>query len=94
MAENTANVAIVGGGLAGLAAARTLHKSGVSCTVFEASDSLGGHVRSEKIDGVTIDHGLQTLNSWYPAVKEILQPGEYAACLLYTSDAADDTASV
>lgn len=76
---NEANVAIVGGGLAGLAAARTLYKSGLNCTVFEASDSLGGHVRSERIDGVTVDHGLQTFNSWYPAVKEILQPGEYAA---------------
>lgn len=76
---NEANVAIVGGGLAGLAAARTLYKSGLGCTVFEASDSLGGHVRSERIDGVTVDHGLQTFNSWYPAVKEILQPGEYAA---------------
>lgn len=79
MADNVANVAIVGGGLAGLAAARTLHKSDVNCIVFEASDSLGGRVRSEKIDGVTIDNGLQTFNSWYPAVKEILQPGEYAA---------------
>ena len=73
------SVAIVGGGLAGLAAARTLHKHGVNCTVFEAGDRLGGHVRSEKIDGVTVDHGLQTFNSWYPAVKEILEPGEYSA---------------
>ncbi len=76
---NTQNVAIVGGGLAGLAAARTLRKSGVTCTVFEASDQLGGRVRSEKIGGITVDHGLQTFNSWYPAVKELLQPGEYSA---------------
>lgn len=83
MAEAThsapGSVAIVGGGLAGLAAARTLHKGGVKCTVFEASDRLGGRVRSEKIDGVTVDHGLQTLNSWYPSIKEILQPGEYSS---------------
>lgn len=79
MAKNEANVAIVGGGLAGLAAARTLHKGGLSCVVFEAGDRLGGQLRSERIDGVTVDQGLQTFNSWYPAVKEILQPGEYAA---------------
>ena len=75
------SVAIVGGGLAGLAAARTLHKHGVSCTVFEAGDQLGGRVRSEKIDGVTVDYGLQTFNSWYPAVKEILEPGEYLSLI-------------
>lgn len=73
------DVAVIGGGLAGLAAARTLRRAGYRCTVFEAADSVGGRIRSEKFDDITVDNGLQLMNAWYPAVKELLQPGEYAA---------------
>lgn len=73
------DVAIIGGGLAGLAAARTLRAGGCRCTIFEASDALGGRVRSDMIDDITVDRGLQLMNSWYPAVKELLRPGEYSA---------------
>jgi oxygen-dependent protoporphyrinogen oxidase len=40
------DVAIVGGGIAGLAAAFELSLRGVSFTLFEASDRLGGLVRT------------------------------------------------
>ncbi|HIW95154.1 MAG TPA: FAD-dependent oxidoreductase [Candidatus Corynebacterium gallistercoris] len=73
------DVAIIGGGLAGLAAARTLRASGYRCTIFESGDALGGRVRSDMIDDITVDRGLQLMNSWYPAVKELLRPGEYSA---------------
>ncbi|KGM18757.1 FAD-dependent oxidoreductase [Corynebacterium auriscanis] len=72
-------IAVIGGGIAGLAAARTLRNAGKRCVVIESRDMLGGHVRSERIDDMTIDHGFQLFNSWYPALKEILRPGEYAA---------------
>ncbi len=72
-------IAVIGGGIAGLAAARTLRNAGKRCVVIEARDTLGGHVQSERIDDVTIDHGFQLFNSWYPALKEILRPGEYSA---------------
>src|SRR5262245_12240061 len=35
------NVAIIGGGLAGLSSAHALRRRGISCTVFEASESGG-----------------------------------------------------
>lgn len=73
------DVAIVGGGIAGLAAARTLRNAGIRCTLFEATDTLGGRVNSERFDDITVDYGFQLLNSWYPAVKELLSPGEYSA---------------
>jgi monoamine oxidase len=38
-------VAIIGAGMAGLAAARVLHAHGVACEVFEATDRLGGRAR-------------------------------------------------
>lgn len=72
-------IAVIGGGIAGLAAARTLRDAGKRCVVIEARDTLGGHVQSERIDDITIDHGFQLFNSWYPALKEILRPGEYSA---------------
>ena len=37
-------VAIIGGGLAGLPAAHLLHRAGVSFQLFEARDRLGGRI--------------------------------------------------
>ena len=52
------HVAVVGGGIAGLAAAHELADvDGVSVTVLEASDRLGGKVRTEPFDGVALDTG-------------------------------------
>ncbi|RAV34844.1 FAD-dependent oxidoreductase [Corynebacterium heidelbergense] len=73
------DVAVVGGGMAGLAAARSLCGAGLNCTVFESSNSLGGKVGSTRIDDITVDYGFQAFNSWYPAIKEALKPGEYAS---------------
>lgn len=77
--NNMSDVAIIGGGLPGLAAARTLRNAGVRCTLFEASSQLGGRARSEHFGDITVDHGFQLLNSWYPSLKELLSSGEYAA---------------
>jgi len=45
----TARVAIVGGGIAGLAAALTLADKGVAATVYEAStDRVGGRMHSDR----------------------------------------------
>lgn len=52
-------VAVIGAGLAGLAAARTLHDHGVDVTVFEKSRGLGGRAATRR-DGVwAFDHGAQ-----------------------------------
>ncbi|MBT5078251.1 MAG: protoporphyrinogen oxidase [Candidatus Marinimicrobia bacterium] len=55
------NVAIIGGGIAGLTAAYYLKKSGITPTVFEASSQLGGVIQSDTIDGFTIENGPNTL---------------------------------
>lgn len=60
------SVLIVGGGLAGLACARTLQASGVPCTVFEASDAVGGRVRTDMHEGFLLDRGFQVLLTAYP----------------------------
>lgn len=50
-------VAVVGGGVTGLAAALELMDAGADVTVFEASDRLGGRIRTEEIAGRPIDLG-------------------------------------
>ncbi len=59
-------VAIVGAGLAGLACAVELRAAGVDVTVYEASDGVGGRVRSDLVDGFTLDRGFQVALTAYP----------------------------
>ncbi|GIJ09163.1 FAD-dependent oxidoreductase [Micromonospora andamanensis] len=66
------DVVIVGGGLAGLAAARRLHRAGVSWRLVEAADRLGGRVATDAVDGYLLDRGFQVLNTAYPRVGALL----------------------
>jgi phytoene dehydrogenase-like protein len=65
-------VAVVGGGLAGLVAARHLADAGVEVTVFEREADVGGRVRSTREDGYVFDRGFQVLFTAYPAAKREL----------------------
>lgn len=66
------DVVIVGGGAAGLVCAQDLNRAGLEVTLVEASDGLGGRVRSDRIDGFTLDRGFQILLTAYPQVKKRL----------------------
>ena len=63
-------VAIVGGGLAGLACSRKLKRLGIESTIFEASDRPGGRVKTDLVDGFLLDRGFQVLFSAYPHARE------------------------
>jgi squalene-associated FAD-dependent desaturase len=67
MKLNSSNikVAIVGGGLAGLAAATELSSHGVKVTVFETAPQLGGRARSIDWKGLSLDNGQHILLGAY-----------------------------
>lgn len=50
---------VIGGGLAGLLAARHYRELGLDPVVLEASDALGGMIRSVRVGGVTVDGGAE-----------------------------------
>lgn len=60
------DVVVVGAGLAGLAAATHLQAAGLDVVVLEASDGVGGRVRTDIVDGYRLDRGFQLYNPSYP----------------------------
>ena len=56
-------VAVIGGGAAGIAAARRLHDAGVDCLLLEARDRLGGRVFTDTRSGYPLDLGAGWLHS-------------------------------
>ncbi|MEV7804398.1 NAD(P)/FAD-dependent oxidoreductase [Microbispora sp. NPDC088329] len=70
-----ATVIVVGAGLAGLACAWHLHRAGVAVRVLEASDGVGGRVRTDLVDGFRVDRGFQIFNTSYPEVARVLDIG-------------------
>lgn len=66
-------VVIVGGGAAGLFAARTLAERGVDFALFEAAPNLGGNAYGFSLDGVPIDTGVMFYHTRkYPRLTELL----------------------
>jgi phytoene dehydrogenase-like protein len=61
-------IVVVGAGLAGLACAQRLVAAGREVVVLEASDGVGGRVRTDVIDGFRCDRGFQLINPAYPAL--------------------------
>mgnify|MGYP001207853460 FL=1 len=71
MASRSAEVLIVGAGLAGLSAAIDCQAAGADVTVIEASDRAGGRIASDEINGFICDRGFQLINAKYPALQEL-----------------------
>ena len=65
-------VLIVGAGLSGLTCALRLHQAGIPVHVIEASDGVGGRVRTDQVDGFLLDRGFQVYLSAYPQAGELL----------------------
>jgi len=64
------DVAIIGGGVSGLAAAYTLKRSGYRVAVLERQARAGGNAFSERIGGYLMEHGPTSVANGAPAAME------------------------
>ena len=78
------DVAIVGGGIAGLSAAYDLQARGLSVRVLEASARVGGVIATERFDGWVIDGGPDSLLVQKPAAVTLCRELGIADRLLST----------
>ncbi|MCA9859626.1 MAG: FAD-dependent oxidoreductase [Thermomicrobiales bacterium] len=67
-----APIVIAGGGMAGLACASLLIQQNQPVVLFEASDRVGGRVRTDIVDGYRIDRGFQVIPAAYPALAQVV----------------------
>ncbi|MFH1114630.1 MAG: NAD(P)/FAD-dependent oxidoreductase, partial [Pseudomonadota bacterium] len=64
-AEMSARIAIIGAGIAGLAAGRQCRKAGLAATIFEKDPSPGGRMSSEEVDGFLIEKAAYTFPEFH-----------------------------
>ncbi len=63
---------IIGSGVSGLITALVLEKNGYSPIIIEASDTVGGRLKTDTVAGYELDHGFQVLLTSYPLAKKYL----------------------
>ncbi|MCR9200041.1 MAG: FAD-dependent oxidoreductase [Planctomycetaceae bacterium] len=73
-------VVIIGGGLSGLVCARELAAKGLEVVLLEASDGVGGRVRTDSHEGFLLDRGFQVLLTAYPEARRQLHYGDLDLC--------------
>ncbi len=66
------DILIIGAGLSGLTAAKVLKNAGRKVKILEASDGIGGRVRTDEKEGYLMDRGFQVLLTDYPECKRFL----------------------
>ncbi len=71
MTPRTPHVAVVGGGVAGLAAVRALRAAGARVTLLEGSQRLGGKLLTSEVAGVPVDAGAESFLFRQPAAVEL-----------------------
>ena len=63
---------IIGAGISGLIAAKVLEDNGYHPIIIEATDRVGGRVKTDIFDGYQLDQGFQVLLTAYPAAQKYL----------------------
>ncbi|MFI6605218.1 MULTISPECIES: protoporphyrinogen oxidase [unclassified Streptomyces] len=90
------HVVVIGGGIAGLAAAHRLLGAGLRVTLLEATDRLGGKLMTGEVAGVQVDLGAESMLARRPEAVALaravglgdrLQPPATATASLWTRDA-------
>jgi len=65
-------IIIIGAGIAGLTCAKYLKDRGIQTLILEASDGVGGRVKTDVYEGFLLDRGFQILLTAYPEAQKIL----------------------
>ncbi|WP_322488172.1 NAD(P)/FAD-dependent oxidoreductase [Chloroflexus sp.] len=65
-------VAVVGAGMAGLAAACALQAAGIATVVFEKSRGVGGRAATRRIGDCCFDHGAQYVKATSTALQDLI----------------------
>ncbi|MER8070926.1 protoporphyrinogen oxidase [Streptomyces sp. NPDC094034] len=90
---HTGHVVVIGGGIAGLAAAHRLLGAGIRVTLLEATDRLGGKLRTGEIEGAPVDLGAESMLARRPeavdlaeavGLGELLQPPTATTASVWT----------
>ena len=66
------DVAVVGAGIAGLAAARVCAEAGLRVLVLEASGRVGGRIRTERVGDVVIELGAEFVHGQPPELVDLI----------------------
>ncbi len=72
MNKQSYKIHIIGAGISGLIAATVLEKNGFHPVIIEATDRVGGRVKTDIVDGYQLDRGFQVLLTAYPAAQKYL----------------------
>jgi protoporphyrinogen oxidase len=72
MKKEAYKIYIVGAGISGLIAANVLESNGYHPIIIEATDRVGGRVKTDIVNGYQLDHGFQVLLTAYPAANSYL----------------------
>ena len=72
MTPRSCDIVVVGAGVAGLAAAVHLARAGRDVQLVDAGDDVGGRMRTDYVDGLTLDRGFQVYNTGYPEGRQLL----------------------
>lgn len=90
---HTGHVVVIGGGIAGLAAAHRLLGAGIEVTLVEATSRLGGKLYAGEIEGAPVDLGAESMLARRPEAVELaeavglgdrLQPPATASASVWT----------
>ena len=71
--NDSARIAVIGGGYAGMAAAVELASAGLSVDVYETSRTLGGRARAVPLGGETLDNGQHILVGAYTETLRLMK---------------------
>lgn len=79
-------VLIIGGGISGLATAYYLVRAGIPCTLVERQRRLGGVIRTESVDGCTLEAGPDSFLAAKPWALDLIRQLGLASDVIGSND--------